>query len=128
MKKLDGTRLGDKKSLNINRLFLKKSLCFNKKIRLYCRRSWGLPNKRLKIVYFQQKSLIFNTKKRSFLTKSLILKNSFNLTKNLLYSTKNSLIFNKKNCFIFNKKISYLNKMYIFSQIQGVNAVLYQEL
>ena len=39
MKKLDGTRLGDKKSLNINRffekknrLFKKKSFIFNKKI------------------------------------------------------------------------------------------------
>jgi len=39
VKKLDGTRLGDKKSLNINRffekknrLFKKKSFIFNKKI------------------------------------------------------------------------------------------------
>ena len=82
MKKLDGTRLGDKKSLNINRLYFLKIGLFNYKIAYIVEEVGDCQKSDTKSFIFNKKSLIFNTKKRLFLTKSLIFnKNRFNSTK-----------------------------------------------
>ena len=113
MKKLDGTRLGDKKSLNIN-LILKKIALFQQK-KVYIAEEVGdCQISDTKSFIFNKTPLIFNTKKRLFLTKSLILKNRFNSTKRS-FIFKNTRFCQQKSSFNLTKKSLLLKKTRLFS-------------
>ena len=67
MKKLDGTRLGDKKSLNINRLFLQKNRFVSEKIAYIAEEVFECQKSdTISFIFIKKKSRIFNRKNAYF--------------------------------------------------------------